>query len=262
MLKYYILETKTLTIPYKFNEELSNIPIDAKIITFRDNKDHYSQFNREIKENVLPNFLKNLTFGHNFNREIKENVLPKSLINLTFGYSFNKQIKENVLPDTLINLIFGNDFNKQINENVLPQSLETLVFGSCFMQEIKENILPKSLQELTFQYQFNQEIKENVLPESLHTINLGFSFNSKIILPTSLKIISMYSHCDFINNLPFHVEELYIKMRDVGNGLDIKYNKIITNLPTTLKKIILNKKSFMHFIKKIPFGCVVEFVKN
>ena len=38
MLKYYNNITKTLTIPYEFNEELKDIPDDTEIIIFYEDR--------------------------------------------------------------------------------------------------------------------------------------------------------------------------------------------------------------------------------
>jgi hypothetical protein len=195
MLKYYNIITKTLTIPYEFNEVLKDIPADTEIIIFDEDykKFKYSTFNQEIKENVLPDSLYTITFGVAFNQEIKGNVLPYSLHTLTFGICYNKEIKE----------------------NVLPSSLHTLTFGFCFNQEIKENVLPKSI-----------------------------------------KKIGLYSHCNLINNLPLQIEEVCIKFCN-----DDKYDKEVTNLPITLKKITIENEKYLKYITKIPFGCEIVIQK-
>ena len=66
--KYYNKETKTLTIPLSFNEELKDLPFDTKIIIFEENynKGQFSKFNQEVNAN-LPNTLARLTFGCHFN---------------------------------------------------------------------------------------------------------------------------------------------------------------------------------------------------
>jgi hypothetical protein len=244
MLKYYDQITKTLTIPSGFNKKLKVSPIDTKIIIFNEdlNKNNCSQFNQEIKENILPVSLHTLSLGYDFNQEIKENVLPVSLHTLSFGYCFNKEIKEKVLPYSLHTLNFGGDFKQEIKENVLPVSLHTLTFMnySSFNQEIKENVLPKSLHNLTFGFYFNQIIKNNVLPKSI-------------------KNICLWSHCNLINNLPLWIEEVYIMF---GKWND-KYDKEVNNLPITLKKIIIKDEKYLKYITKIPFGCdIVIKVSN
>jgi hypothetical protein len=236
MLKYYNNITKTLTIPSEFNEDLKDIPNDTEIIIFNEYYG-YSKFNQEIKDNILPDSLHTLTFGWCFNQEIKENVFPNSLHTLSIGYDFNQDIKENVLPNSLHTITFGVWFNQEIKENVLPDSLHTLTFGCNFNQEIKENVLPDSLHTLSFGVWFNQEIKENVLPKSI-------------------KKIGLFSHCDFINNLPLWIEEVYIQF--IGNGRD----KEVNNLPMTLEKIIIEDEKYLKYITKIPFGCDIVIKKN
>jgi hypothetical protein len=212
MLKYYNNTTKTLTIPHKFNEELKDIPDNAEYIIFYNNyRKHEFSF---------------------YNKVIKENVLPVSLHTLTLSYNFNQEIKENVLPVSLHTLIFGHTFNQEIKENVLPVSLHMLTFGWNFDQEIKENVLPVSLHTLGFGFNFNQEIKENVLPKSI-------------------KYICLYSHCNFINNLPLQLEEIYIVFTDWTN---IEH-KEVNNLPITLERITIKDEKYLKYITKIPFGC-------
>jgi hypothetical protein len=261
MLEYYNNTTKTLTIPYIFNEELKDISTDTKYIIFSQNYENseYSKFNREIKENVLPVSLHTLTFGFHFDQEIKENVLPTLLHTLTFSCKFNQEIKENVLPCSLHTLKFGWLYNQQIKENVLPNILHTLIFGCEFNQEININVLPKSLHTLIFNWRFNQDIKENVLPVSLHTLIFGWFFNQEIkenVLPCSIKKIGMYSHCNLINNLQLWIKEVYIMF---SNGS--KCNKEITNLPITLEKITISDEIYLKYITKIPFGCDIVIQK-
>jgi hypothetical protein len=88
-----------------------------------------------------------------------------------------------------------------------------------------------STDTLTFDFNFNQEIKENVLPKSI-------------------KKISLWSHCNLINNLPLQIEEVYIKF-----SYDDTYNKEVNNLPITLKKITIDDEKYLKYITKIPFGC-------
>ena len=156
---------------------------------------------------------------------------------LTIPYEFNKVLKD--IPNDTKIIIFDEDLNNNKY--------------SKFNQEIKKNVFPCSLHTLTFGINFNQEIKENVLPDSLHTLRLGFKFNQEIkenVLPCSIKKICLYAHNNLINNLPLHIEEIYIKF-SILEG----YNKEVTNLPMTLKKIIVDNKKYLNYITKIPFGC-------
>jgi hypothetical protein len=83
---------------------------------------------------------------------------------------------------------------------------------------------------------FNQEIKENILPKSI-------------------KKISLFSHYNLINNLPLHIEEVYIKF-----SLNNEQNKEISNLPFTLDKIIIPNNKYLKYITKIPFNCIVDII--
>jgi hypothetical protein len=62
-LEHYNKETKTLTIPYTFDEELKDLPKETKIIIFSENldEDKYSYFNQSVDN--LPETLTHLTFG-------------------------------------------------------------------------------------------------------------------------------------------------------------------------------------------------------
>jgi hypothetical protein len=81
----YNKETKTLSIPYNFDEELKDIPEETEIIIFLEYFINFSVFNKKI--NNFPQNLTQLTFGYNFNQKI--NNLPKNLTHLTFGNDFN-----------------------------------------------------------------------------------------------------------------------------------------------------------------------------
>ena len=80
--QYYNIETKTLKIPFNFNEELNNLPFNTKIIIFEEN--YYggecSKFNEKVDN--LPNTITHLTFERCFNQTIVK--LPNSLVELGF----------------------------------------------------------------------------------------------------------------------------------------------------------------------------------
>jgi hypothetical protein len=150
MLQYYNNITKTLTIPYEFNEELKDIPDDTEIIIFDEDTKYYkySKFNQEIKENVLPNNLHTLTFGWFFNQKIKENVLPGNLHTLTFSWEFNQVIKENALSKSIKQIGLYSHCNLINN---LPLGLEEVCIKfSWFRTYNKEvNNLPMTLKKIT-----------------------------------------------------------------------------------------------------------------
>ena len=86
--EYYKAETRTLILPFEFNEELKGFPSDVKIIIFEENlkKKEFSNFDQlvghlDCNTNTcpcnLPNNLTHLTFGYCFNRPV--NKLPRAL---------------------------------------------------------------------------------------------------------------------------------------------------------------------------------------
>jgi CRISPR/Cas system-associated endoribonuclease Cas2 len=238
-----------ITFGHHFNQKINKIfPKTIHTIVFG------SRFNHEIKEHSLPKSLHTLTFNTFFNKKLKVNSLPKYLNILTFGYDFNKKINKNILPKYLKILTFGFNFNKKLN-NALPEYLEKLTFGNNFNQLIKKNVLPNSLHTLIFNNLYNKKIKKNVLPNSLRVLNLGWNFNNDIILPSNLIQLSITNNNNvLINNLPLHLEILYISFNLK------KYNNYITNLPFTLKEIVIKNENYINYIK-IPFGCKLT-VKN
>ena len=126
--------------------------------------------------------------------------------------------------------------------------------GGFFNHEIKPNVLPINLHTLIFEGDFNQDIKENVLPINLHSLWIGNKFNNNIKIPMSVRYISLYSHNNLINNLPYHIETVFIKFE-----YSIEHN--IINLPYTIKKIIIGQKKDANYIK-IPFDCILEILNK
>jgi len=126
MLKqYYNKETQRLTFPYDFNEELSNLPWDIKVIIFEEehSKEQYSKFNQPVS--YLPNSITHLTFGCYFNQPVDN--LPKSIKKL--GFSSNSKIKNNI-PENIedIEIIFFGFHYDSIVENI-----------PCHIKKIKIN---------------------------------------------------------------------------------------------------------------------------
>ncbi len=82
--QYYNKETQTLTLPYDFDEELCDLPLDTKVIVFEEDfiKKQYSKFNKPV--DYLPNSITHLSFSWEFNKPVDK--LPNSIIHLTFGH--------------------------------------------------------------------------------------------------------------------------------------------------------------------------------
>jgi hypothetical protein len=132
--QYYNKETNTLTLPYDFNDELCNLPLDIKVIIFEQDyhKRQYSKINRQV--NNLPNSITHLTFGNDFNEKVGhqgcEDIkcprnLPNSITHLTFGFKFNQQVDK--LPNSITHLTFGYQFIQPVNN--LPNSITYFTFG-------------------------------------------------------------------------------------------------------------------------------------
>jgi hypothetical protein len=228
--KYYDKKTGTLFIPFDFNiplEKLDNLDPKTKIIIFSEYTSmewYYSQFNHPI--NNLPKKLKKIVFGYKFNQLV--NNLPKKLKYLTFGYSFDKSVDD------------------------LPKKLKYLTFGDGFNQKV--NYLPKKLKFLKFGYRFNQSIE--LLPDSIKFLYLGFSYNSH----TKKFPLNLYTYSFWIwseistTNIHNSVEILQLHF---GKSQELNLN----NIPINVKKILIHK-DYEKFIRKIPWGCVIEYIKK
>lgn len=223
MLQFYNEETETLTIPHYFNEELTEIPTNAKIIIFRDNvcdMGQYSKFNQKIKKNTFPLNLTQLKFGYVFNQEIEKDILPSKLTHLTFGATFKQEIKKDILPNSLVYLEFGIFYDTQILKNILPTNLIHLKFGSSFNQEI-HGVIPPNVKEITLW--INKKIIEN-LPENVETLNI-------ICFEATRKKI--------INNLPMTIKKIRIKKKE--------YMEYIEKIPFGCMVTDMNDKE-IHFL--------------
>ena len=116
--------------------------------------------------------------------------------------------------------------------------------------------LPNSLIDLTFGNNFNQKIDK--LPNNLTSLFIWspdpFTVFDQSIdkLPETVKELAFVSTCRFKNNIPEHIENLRIIF--FPNAI---YDNTIDNIPHNIKKIIIDDKIHIHYLKKIPFGCVV-----
>jgi hypothetical protein len=124
---------------------------------------------------------------------------------------------------------------------------------SLFNQPLYKEDLPSSLTRLTLSDEFNQLFDEGILPKKLTYLSLGKSFCQLLNnLPESVLELEIHSCYKYINNLPHFIEKITILF-----DTDDTHNKIITNLPMSIKHIKINIKEKLHFIKKIPFGCLI-----
>jgi hypothetical protein len=143
---------------------------------------------------------------------------------------------------------------------VFPQSLKIIIFSHYFNQKVYN--LPKNLTHLTFGVNFYQKISN--LPKNLEYVKIECpsKFENQIILPKNLKKLSLNCNNNLINNIPKHIEKIYISfdyclVEIVDNNNNIITTIKINNLPLTIKKIVIENEKYKKCIK-IPFGCVVS----
>lgn len=78
-------------------------------------------------------------------------------------------------------------------------------------------------------------------------------------MPKNVKELSLLCKNNFINNIPKHIEKLFIEIFPHHNIMNIN------NLPFTIKEIIIRNKKYKEAIK-IPFGYILtineEYYKN
>ena len=120
--KYYNVETKTLTLPHNFDEELKDLSSNTKIIIFEDDTigPFYSIFNKSVDN--LPNSITNLTFGRYFNQLV--DATRKNKI-FTGAPKNNIVFDGDNLPASLTHLIFGNSFNYKVYN--LPLTMKEIM---------------------------------------------------------------------------------------------------------------------------------------
>ncbi len=141
------------------------------------------------------------------------------------------------------------EFNQPVDN--LPETLTHLTFGYEFNQKV--NKLPKNITHLIFGYNFRQSI--NNLPESLIYLDLGSTLKNNIIIPKKLKELVIFHKNTLINNLPDNIEKIYVVF-----NLKNKTNNYVSNLPLSIKEIIIEKEKYKKFIK-IPFNAILT-IKN
>jgi hypothetical protein len=258
---------------------INNLPKNLTHLTLGDN--YILSINKSQKNFFgLPKNLTHLTFGMNFNRKV--NQLPKKLTHLTFGDKFNQTIDN--LPKNLTHLILGCDFNQSIDN--LPNSLTHLTFSEKSLFNYAVNKLPQNLTHLIFR---GQTFKMNNLINSathLTHITINKNITQNIKLPETVKSLSLYYNNPLLNNLPEHIEKVFIEFDDICQSLidsdkeyfenkniyknyedylikrkNRKVNELITNLSSSIKEIIIKDEFFKKYIK-IPFDCILTIQNN
>jgi hypothetical protein len=88
-------------------------------------------------------------------------------------------------------------------------------------------------------------------------LKIGNNFNNKI--PINVRELYVNHNNKILNNLPNHIEKIYIKFCGYCNSF-IKKN--IDNLPFSIKEIIIQKEEHEDFLTKIPFETIISIQKN
>jgi hypothetical protein len=250
LLEYYDNETKTLTLPYNFNQKLKNIPKETQKIIFTENcnKQEYSNFDQLI--NDLPENLTCLILGYNFNKQIDK--LPVNLKYLTLRGIFNRTI--NNLPLNLTHLTFKCHFHKSI-EN-LPINIENLIleipyyYTDTKLQKSLPKFMPKfsKMKELKLNIGFYNE-KIDFLPQNLIKLFIGDNIKStRIFFPINLTHLTFDNYYDTDNLIDFCLPPnlTYLKF-----GLFSRSKKPLVNLPSKLTHLCLSYH-FNHKIDDLP----------
>jgi hypothetical protein len=267
-------ETLThLTFGIDFNQKVDNLPETLTHLVFG------RVFNQSVDK--LPETLTHLVFGRVFNQSVDK--LPINLTHLTFDYFFNQPVDK--LPINLTHLVFGSVFNQSVDN--LPLSLTHLTVYENFIAEkslinlpvklshikliiindiIKtptyldnlDKILPKTITHLILKHKNDNKYIEfpiRNLPETLIYLKIDGKYFNKLILPINLKELVIYYENSILNNLPHHIEKLFILFK-----INYYDTPLIDKLPSTLKEIVIEDIKFATFIKK-PKGTILTIKK-
>jgi hypothetical protein len=289
LLNYYTKKKDVVNLPSNFNEELEigDFLKGTKQIGFG------MTFNKKLTVGVIPSSVKEIIFGYDFDQELEIGVFPNGITSIIFGSRFNQKIIKDVLPDSLITLKFSHNFSQEFEPGVLPDSLEELTFYTRYKQIITHGILPQKLKKL---HLCNNIIEVGSIPNSVEYLNIddNSNFFGEGFFPTNLKLVVLPHFCYKINECVFppNLEIIHFErssdviLKDgllpesvhtvvitgshtlILNSLPHSITTIvfsnlineITNIPPLISKIKIRMKKDAKFIKKIPFGCVIETI--
>jgi hypothetical protein len=139
----YDEKTKTVSVHYTFNNKLTGLPADTKIINFKYTNTPPSLFNQPVYKEDLPPNVQCIKFGYYFNQPVNEDSFPSSITHLFLGPCFDQSLNE--LPDSITHLTMDprNIYSKEINK--LPNNLVFLELRMYYSQPIN---LPYGLKTL------------------------------------------------------------------------------------------------------------------
>ncbi|KYQ91279.1 hypothetical protein DLAC_08218 [Tieghemostelium lacteum] len=148
----------------------------------------YGTFDSTLHPGCIPPNVKSLYLSHTL--PIEKGVLPDSIRDLTFGYSFNGPVE--YYPSNLEVLSFYG-YNQPFLPGSLPKSLRVLQLGTLHFGQLAPNSLPENLEVLIVTYSkvildstilppscwkltvtdFSQSIKCGDLSTHIRHLNLG-----------------------------------------------------------------------------------------
>ncbi len=110
----YISEDKTILYFTNEFEFFLGFPKHMQHMKFREYHDYMKTkidtkytiflfFDVDIKPQPgdIPDFINNLSFGHNFNQKIEHGVIPNSVTSIYFEYNFNQPKEDIILPQSV-----------------------------------------------------------------------------------------------------------------------------------------------------------------
>lgn len=175
-----------------------------------------------IKEGIVELLL------NNYDTQLKKDDLPGSITTL-FLLNYNQLLVKDSIPNSIIKL-FLRKYNKKLTPESIPESVIDLTLID-YNQELEINSIPKSVQSL-YLGKYNKILKEDIIT------------NPNLILKTTSKSKI------FLQNLPNSVNNLTVQLNDPIE---------LTNLPVTLKKLIILNFNDSIIKLKVPFYCEVVY---
>ncbi|AYV80344.1 MAG: hypothetical protein Gaeavirus35_4 [Gaeavirus sp.] len=169
---------------------------------------------------------------------------------LLFSLSFKplKNISKLILPNSVRMMHIST--NQSLVGMTFPTNLRKILFSCCYDYSLENVRFPESLQHI--QLGTIKSCTDVTLPSSIEHISVRYEAIQKklFIFPPSLRILTITTTAESLNDLPNGIEELCI--------YDV--NQRVTNLPSSLQKITVKYMSDAKIIKKfkkLPYGCIV-----
>ena len=229
--------------------------------------DFGKNFNKSLKNIILPKYLRKLRFGDGFLQSLDYVKLPDTLEIIELGANYNVSLFCANLPIYLKELILNDDFNCPI-PRFLPKKLEKIVLGTHFDYSLNNFIVPKKLKYLRINGSQTNTVLFDNLPRTMEYLEivgyLGFDLkfdlpllerliinnngnvqidieklpklkylkccgakNNEILLNTLSENVR---HLEIINKLKVDLVNLHFNLDELYLNFDYKENELMTNL--------------------------------